>query len=305
MERLKRRLPPLNGLAIFEAAARHLSFTLAAKEICITQAAVSRQIRLVEDFLGHDLFVREHRKVALTPAGQRLFAAVDQGFEHIAQTASDIRRGIKGALTISASNGFSTFWLLPRLEKFREEHPEVSIRLLSVDRDVDLIAERIDVAFTCGDEGQSQQVRMQRLFDENMVPLCSPQYLNGRSIASLDQLSSEKLIDLDPEHWRYFSWPIIDWPTWLTQMGYEGEIPASQFSYSNYAQHIQAIIDGKGVGLACMEMLSDFIAAGKLVMPLPFEQRTARGYYVAFNGGGESSGAMNTFESWLKLKNHI
>lgn len=298
MEKLRRRLPPLNGLVIFEAAARLLSFTAAANEICVTQAAVSRQIKQVEDFLGHELFVREHRRVSLTPSGRKLYAAVDQSLERIAQTANDIRSGTQEALTVTATIGFSTYWLMPRLEAFQEEHPEIPIRLLALDREVDLREEQIDVAFTCGDEGQSQHIRMTRLFDENMVPLCSPAYLHGKNIRSLGELVGERLLHLDHEHWRGFNWPVVDWSTWLNQMGYEGPLPPSRFAYNNYAQQIHATLAGRGVGLACVGMLKDYIDSGQLVQPLDLEHRTARGYYMAINDASTHPAALQTFEAW-------
>ncbi|MBD9466347.1 LysR substrate-binding domain-containing protein [Pseudomonas sp. Pdm06] len=298
MEKLRRRLPPLNGLVVFEAAARLLSFTAAAHEICITQAAVSRQIRLVEEFLGHELFVREHRRVSLTPSGRRLYAAVDQGMERIAQAAGDIRSGTQEALTITATIGLSTYWLMPHLEAFQAEHPEVAIRLLALDREVDLREEQIDVAFTCGDEGQSQHIRMTRLFDENMVPLCSPGYLAGRQIKNLQQLVGERLLHLDHEHWRGFNWPVVDWSTWLNQMGYEGPLPPSRMAYNNYAQQIQATLDGRGIGLACIGMLKTYLDSGQLVQPLALEHRTARGYYMAVNQASTNEAALQVFLGW-------
>ncbi|WP_323146510.1 LysR substrate-binding domain-containing protein [Pseudomonas marginalis] len=301
MEKLRRRLPPLNGLVIFEAAARLLSFTAAANEICITQAAVSRQIRQVEDFLGHDLFVREHRRVSLTASGRRLYGAVDQSLERIAQTANDIRSGTQEALTITATIGFSTYWLMPRLEAFQEAHPEVPIRILALDREVSLREEQIDVAFTCGDEGQSQHIRMTRLFDENMVPLCSPAYLQGKRIESLEHLVGERLLHLDHEHWRGFNWPVVDWSTWLSQMGYEGPLPPSRFAYNNYAQQIHATLAGRGIGLACVGMLKSYIDSGQLVQPLDLEHRTARGYYMAINEASSNMAALKIFKAWWDL----
>lgn len=205
MEQFRRRLPPLNGLVIFEAAARLLSFTAAANEIGITQAAVSRQIRRVEDFLGHDLFVRKHLRVSLTPSGRRLYATVDQSLERIAQISNDIRSGTQEALTITGTIGFSEYWLMPRLEAFQEAHPDVPIRIFAWGHEVDLREENIDVAFTSGDEGQSKHIRMTRLFDENMVPLCSPATCKANASRCLKQLVGERLLHMDHEHWRGFN----------------------------------------------------------------------------------------------------
>ncbi|TBU90294.1 LysR family transcriptional regulator [Pseudomonas dryadis] len=297
MEKLRRRLPSLTGLVVFEAAARRLSFTSAAREMCITQAAVSRQVRQLEQHLGQALFLREHRSVSLTAAGQRLYEAVGQSLERVAQAVEDIGTGSYGSLTVSATIAFSTFWLMPRLEAFRSEYPQIGIRLMALDREVDLRGENIDVAFISGDEGQGPGVRMQRLFDEAMVPLCTPGFLRAPLNGPADLLDAP-LLHLDREHWRYFSWPIVDWADWLEQAGYEGPLPRPRLSFNNYSQLIQAALDGKGIALGCAGMLQDYLADGRLIRPLTPEYRSARGYYLAFNERGANPAGVQLFADW-------
>ncbi|WP_207390807.1 LysR substrate-binding domain-containing protein [Phytopseudomonas dryadis] len=282
---------------MFEAAARRLSFTSAAREMCITQAAVSRQVRQLEQHLGQALFLREHRSVSLTAAGQRLYEAVGQSLERVAQAVEDIGTGSYGSLTVSATIAFSTFWLMPRLEAFRSEYPQIGIRLMALDREVDLRGENIDVAFISGDEGQGPGVRMQRLFDEAMVPLCTPGFLRAPLNGPADLLDAP-LLHLDREHWRYFSWPIVDWADWLEQAGYEGPLPRPRLSFNNYSQLIQAALDGKGIALGCAGMLQDYLADGRLIRPLTPEYRSARGYYLAFNERGANPAGVQLFADW-------
>ncbi|GGJ98356.1 LysR substrate-binding domain-containing protein [Pseudomonas matsuisoli] len=297
MEKLRRRLPSLTGLVVFEAAARRLSFTAAAREMCITQAAVSRQVRQLEQHLGQSLFVREHRAVSLTAAGQRLYEAVGQSLERVAQAVEDIGTGSYGSLTVSATIAFSTFWLLPWLEAFRSEYPQIGIRLMALDREVDMRGETIDIAFISGDEGQGPSIRMQRLFDESIVPLCRPDFLKTPLQAPTDLLQCP-LLHLDREHWRYFSWPVVGWSDWFEVVGYTGSLPTAGLSFNNYSQLIQAALDGKGIALGCTGMLQDYIADGRLVRLFEQEYRSARGYYLAFNEKGGNPSAMQLFSDW-------
>lgn len=299
MEKLRRRLPPLTGLVIFEAAARLLSFTSAARELCVTQAAVSRQIRVLEESMGQPLFVRGHRSVSLTSAGKRLYAAVDQGLERIADTVHDLRNGVSGVITLAATIGFSTFWLRPRLQAFQREHPDIGVRLLALDRDFDLIGENIDIGFTTGNEGQGPGVRLDRLFDENIVAVCAPSCLQGRQLQSPEQLLDERLLHLDREHWRWIHWPVVDWPVWLQQMGVVRPPPAPMLSFNNSALLVQATLEGEGIALGWGAMIGDLLARGDLVPVLPHEYRTSRGYYLALNPASVGVSAAEVFREWL------
>jgi LysR family glycine cleavage system transcriptional activator len=300
MERLRRRLPPLTSLVVFEAAARLQSFTLAAQEMCITQAAVSRQIRQLEEHLGNPLFVRNHRNVALTTAGERLFEAVDESLERIAQASTEIRSDASDAITIAATVCMATYWLMPRLDAFQSEFPNVSLRLFAFDREIDLRAENVDMAITCGDSGQRHGVRLSHLMDEELVPLCSPGYLQGRTLHEPQDLLGERLLNLDREHWRGFNWAVADWAAWFDQMNMRSPLPPARMAFNNHAQQIQAALEGRGIALGSPQMLVDLIADGRLVEALPQRYATRRGYYLAVNEHSPRPRAVAALRQWLQ-----
>lgn len=289
----------MTGLVVFEAAARLHSFTVAAQEMCITQAAVSRQIRQLEAFLGSSLFVRNPRGVALTAAGEELFNVVNHGLERIAQTCTEIRSDIAGAVTVAATICMSTYWLMPRLDEFQRAHPKIAVRLFSFDREVDLRTENIDMAITCGNEGQRPGVRMSYLMDEVLVPLCSPAYLRGRLLTTPQDLLGERLLNLDREHWRSFHWAVADWSTWFDEMQVTGSHPPPRLAFNNHAQQIQATLNGCGVALGSPHMLADLLADGRLVQALPHAYATRRAYYLAVNEHTPRAGAVAALQAWL------
>src|SRR5262249_48069888 len=146
MNNLHDRLPRLLGLAVFEAAARHMSFTQAAKELRVTQAAVSQQVRALEKEIGTALFLRNHRTLTLTREGDRLNRAVSMGLEHIADTVDEIRGvTLNPSIAIGVTFAVATFWLVPRLERFRSLHPNIGVHIVASDRGFDKIADQVDV----------------------------------------------------------------------------------------------------------------------------------------------------------------
>jgi LysR family glycine cleavage system transcriptional activator len=174
---LRKHMPPTNALVVFEAAGRHMNFTRAAKELDVTQSAVSRQIQLLEEFLGLSVFQRQSRGLMLTPAGERLHRAVTMGLEHIANVSADLRRQRgPGELTIATSVAFASYWLMARIAKFRGLHPEVEIRLVAASPVYDLASEGVDIAVRYG-AGEWPGVDAVRLFDNEIWPVCSPRYL--------------------------------------------------------------------------------------------------------------------------------
>lgn len=299
MERLRRRLPPLTALVVFEAAARLQSFTLAGQEMCITQAAVSRQIRQLEEYLGNPVFIRNHRNVTLTNAGERLYEAVDQSLETIAQASTEIRGDASDAVTIAATVCMSTYWLMPRLDAFQQEFPHIALRMFAFDREIDLRAENVDIAVTCGNDGQRHGVRMTHLMDEELVPLCSPAYLQGRTLSQPHDLLGERLLNLDREHWRGFHWAVADWAAWFDQMNVRAPLPPARMGFNNHAQQIQATVEGRGIALGSPQMLADLIRDQRLVEALPHRYATRRGYYLAVNEHSVRPNAVAQLQAWL------
>jgi LysR family glycine cleavage system transcriptional activator len=207
---LRRSLPPLNSLVAFEAAGRLESFTAAGRELSLTQAAISRQIQQLEGDLGVLLFSRSRRGMRLTPEGDILYRAVAAGLSSIADTATTLRQQQgRRNVTIGASLGFSTFWLLPRLPGFRSANPSIDLRLVASDALGDLAEERIDMAVRYGD-GHWPALNATRMFGGEMFPVVSPALLKGRKLPlSLDDFRALPLLEYESPDPRWLSWE--DW----------------------------------------------------------------------------------------------
>ena len=173
------RLPPLNALRAFEASARHLSFTRAADELFVTQAAISHQIKSLEEHLGIKLFMRKNRALLLTEEGQSYFLDIKDIFTSILEaTEKLLSRGAKGAITLSLPPSFAIHWLVPRLSAFNQLHPDIDVRIKAVDQSDGLLTEDVDVAIYYG-RGQWPKVKADKLHTEYLIPVCSPLIFNG------------------------------------------------------------------------------------------------------------------------------
>ena len=295
MHGLRAKLPPVNSLVVFEAAARLLSFTQAAAELNVTQAAVSRQIRVLEDHLGQPLFRRGHRSIRLTPAGARLQAAVAMGLEHIANTAIAIRsEPTADQITVSTSIAFATFWLMPRIARFRAAHPELELRLVAADPFVDLVADDIDIAIRYGD-GNWPGLAATRLFDEEIFPVCSPDYREARpdldTPADLLRASLLHLEEIDR------SW--ITWPVWLQAMGVEPPRFLHGHRFNNYAILLQAARDGQGIALGWRRLIADLLADGSLVRPIDSTLRSRESYFLVMPEAAKPDRRTDAVRDWI------
>jgi DNA-binding transcriptional LysR family regulator len=239
MRRLRFRLPPPNGLVAFEAAGRLCSFTLAAAELNVTQAAVGRQIRALEARLGVLLFERGHRTLRLTRQGQQFHAVISGSLEWIASAADELRAsGDDRQLTIGTTHAFSTFWLLPRLARLRQNLPNLNLHIISADN-VDVIAEGIDFAILFGD-GKWPGVTASYFLSEEIFPVCSPAYLAARSpLRSVADLLGETLLHPNDGHPGW-----IGWAEWLAANGADPGNLGPGIHFNNYANAIQSALDG-------------------------------------------------------------
>jgi len=292
---LRNTLPPTNSLVVFEAAARHRNFTRAAKELSVTQSAVSRQIQLLEDHLGTSLFQRRSRGLELTPEGERLHRAVAMGLEHIANVAADIRRHrIPGELTIASSVTFASYWLMARLASFRAAHPEIELRLVASSPVYDLTAAGIDLAIRYG-EGEWPGVEVERLFDDEIWPICSPRYLEGREpISTPQELLGETLL-----HLNKFDRNWVTWDTFLEAFDVTEEPEQRGLIYDNYMVLIQSALRGEGIALCGRRLAEDFIAQGELVRPITQTLGSDRGFYLLRPKDQPMSHAAREFHDWL------
>lgn len=299
MVSLRRSLSSVGALVTFEAAARLGGFTLAANELGVSQAAVSRQIKLLEAELNTPLFSRAHRRVQLTPAGQALSAAVSGSFNRIAEVLDAIRNpGTAEVVTIGATLAFSRFWLLPRLPAFRVEHPQIKLRLLADDVPLDLGRDKLDVLIHYGQPPFSGAVSRAALPDE-VFPVCSPalkQRLDAEvgagRLRHVPVIVSETV---DP------SW--LNWRKWVAVAG--AQSPWARASEqitlrcNHYTDSIQAAINGEGVALGWSTLLADQLAEGRLVRLGEAALRPEDRYHVLVPDGRSLGSHTQTFVDWI------
>jgi LysR family transcriptional regulator, glycine cleavage system transcriptional activator len=295
---VRSKRPSLSLLQTFEVVARHLSFTRAADELCLTQSAVSRQVKLLEEELGVSVFRRLHRAIDLTEEGQKLLASVSRGLSEIDSGLQSLRTAPKiPHVTISASVAFAHFWLMPRLSRFREIHPEYDLRVLASDRQVTPQLGDADVAVLFG-RGHWPGIATQLLFGERVYPVCSPAYMQQHPELSASQdLRNHTLLHLDYGAAR---WGSIDWPSWFAAHDIEGVPISIGIRLNSYPMVLQAAEAGQGVALGWSYITDPMVAAGQLVKPVGPEIETKDGYYLATPEGSESRPEVAAFLSWLR-----
>jgi LysR family glycine cleavage system transcriptional activator len=288
---MARRLPPLNALKAFEAAARHLSFSKAADELHLTHGAVSRAIRDLERELGRPLFVRTTRSVRLTPAGASYAAEVRSALDQIAAATAVAReQPSSGVLNVSTIDSFAARWLVPRLARFRRQHPDIDVRLSGTERLADFVTDGIDIAVRYG-RGQYPGLAAELLMKEDLVPVCSPKLLEGpHPLRSPADLRHHTLIHDDF---------MTTWAMWLAMAGLRG-IDATRgpiFSSSNLA--VQAAVQGEGVVLGRTALIADDLAAGRLVRPFALSLPAELAYYVVYPPRAITRAKVKAFRDWL------
>lgn len=287
------RLPSLNGLRAFEAAARHLSFTLAAQELNVTQTAISHQIRRLEEELGLKLFIRQSRSLALTPEAADYLPGIRAAFQDL-RTATDrlLRNGNDRMLTISTLTSFAVKWLLPRLAPFQEKHPDIDVRITTSTELVDFRRGAVDGAIRYG-RGQWPGLRAEWLMTDLMFPVCSPALLEGpNALKKPEDLARFTLL-----HTTGYS---DDWRFWLTAAGLPTDIvknPGLTFDLSFMT--VQAAVDGIGVAIGHTAYVQDDIAKGRLVAPFDMTLPEDAGYYFVAPHDKANLPKVTAFRDWL------
>ena len=293
---MARPLPPLNALKAFEAAGRHLSFTRAATELNVTPAAVGHQIKALEERLGVPLFHRQTRALRLTEAGQMALPTISHGFDRLAQGVEQMRaHGENGVLTISVSPSFGAMWLVPRLEDFRMRHPEIEIRIDGTDRRVDVARGDADVAIRYGPGGY-EGVQVDRLFGQANTPVCSPALLRGElPLSQPDDLRRHTLLHID---WKAAE---ASWRMWLLAAGLDDIDPTRGPRYTMETMAVQAALDGQGVALVGDMLVTDELAAGRLVRPFDasFSTPLSFSYYLLSAKDHAQQPRIAAFRDWL------
>ncbi|MEO8754523.1 MAG: LysR substrate-binding domain-containing protein [Casimicrobiaceae bacterium] len=298
MYKTLRLLPSLDFLRGFEAAGRRLSFTLAADELFVTQSALSRQVKALEDALGVDLFVRRHRTLTLTPAGAAFHRTVTEKLRELAAAADVARAGERGpGLTVSTTVSFAALWLIPRLPTFRAAHPAVEVYVSADDRLTDLARGDVDVAVRyLADTGAPPAAV--RLFGERLLPVASPALVTrGPLLAQPGDLARHVLIHLDDPGGVM---PWLNWPAWLTSNGQPDLKPVGTMRFSLYDQVIQATVAGQGVALGRIPLIAELLHDGRLVAPFPKRYDSPRGYFVVVAPQAVDRPEAAAFVQWLR-----
>lgn len=293
----KYRLPPLDLLRTFEAVGRHLSFTIAANELCLTQSAVSRQIATLEQQTGTKLFRRLHRAVELTPAGQRLLADVTQALDQIHSCLSVLSsQASTPRITVSATVAFAWFWLMPRLNQFSADHPGIDLRVLAADTPVLPGYGDVDVAILFG-SGKWEGVVSRLLFREQVHPVCSPGFLNEHpELRRPKDVLHQTLLHLDVE--QSASDP-VDWPRWLASQGVIGQPTLPGLRFNSYPMVLQAAEAGRGVALGWSYIVDPLVASGRLVHPVDGGMETRNGYYLSTSKHATRTASLDEFIRWI------
>ena len=271
---MARHLPSLNALRAFEAAARHLSFTKAAEELSVTQAAISHQVKGLEDRLGVALFRRQNRALMLTEMGQAYLPALKDAFDAIdAATARLVARDRSGVVTFTCLPSFAATWLVRRLGRFRAQHPDLDVRLLTNERLVDFAREDVDIGVRYG-RGHWPGLAKERLLTEDMFPVCAPALLKGpKPLKKPADLKHHTLLHDDME---------MDWQRWLVAAGVKGVDPNRGLQFSSSSMLLQAAADGQGVAMGRSALAAGYLAEGRLVRPFELKLHSDAAYYIIY-----------------------
>ncbi len=290
-----RPLPPMNSLIVFEAAARHLSFTTAANQLNVTQGAISRQIRQLEDYLGRELFVRANRNIYLTPTGLQYYQTIYNSLLDVAHATAEIKKW-KGEdqITVATTNAMAALWLLPKVASF-EKNEGVDLRILTTENILDLNKMDCDIAlFYC--KTPPADMASTVLFAEEVFPVCSPSYLARFSGSNLsEEIFKQNLLYLDESQKDW-----VTWAEWFNAVGLPNIKPKNKMNINNYPLLIQAAVHGQGVALAWGSLLDDHLEKGTLVRPVETILKTEANFCMLEpKNRGAVSASVKQFRSWL------
>jgi DNA-binding transcriptional LysR family regulator len=287
----------MSFLAGFEAAARTLSFTKAAAELSVTQSAMSRQIKALEDALGLQLFERLNRRLVLTAAGQTLQRSVSALLRELAETVDRLAAPAKGnVITVGATVSFAALWLVPRLADFRRAHPGIDVRIAADNSLVDVGTRGIDLTVRFGSPATAP-AGATPLFAEEVFPVCAPRLARdaARPLRSPRDLARHVLLHLHDVR----RWPWLEWSQWLIANGVSGPEPAGGMSFSHYDQLIQAAVAGEGIALGRTPLIEHLLQSGKLVAPLRGRAATPRQYFLITPPGSAANPGVAAFTAWI------
>ncbi len=299
MHNPNRPLPPLDLVRGFEAAARRLSFTLAAEELFVTQSAVSRQVQALEAFLGARLFERRHKRLELTDAGQAYYRAASAAIAELRTATQRLRESRRGhVLTVTTTGSFASLWLVPRLGRFRQAHPGIDVRIAATHVALDLAREGIDVAVRDVPSGREPPGSV-RLVGERLCPVASPAYLREAK-AALERPADLRRHVMLALHDPQGRWPWLGWAAWLEAHGIADLLPGGTLTYDQYDQVVNAALHGQGVALGRMSVVESLVEEGRLVALFGKRMQVPRALHAIYAPGAENRPEARAFVAWLR-----
>ena len=288
---MARRLPPLNSLKSFEAAGRLLSFTRAAQELNVTQAAVSHQIKVIEEYLGMALFVRTPRKLVLTEQGKALLPDVIEAFDKVSNAIGAIKQEPSSKMiSVRLAPSFAAKWLSPRLKYFWLQYPEIDLCLYHAHPAVDFDREEIDIAVTYG-KGDWSGVVVDPILSLDFFPVCTPTFMtNDKPLSDIDNLRYYSLLhDANYECWA----------DWLNLANIDGINASKGTIIDDTNVLIQAAVDGQGVALGSTTFVQDLLDSGKLIKPFDITLVNEFAYYIVCPEAHLKNPSVQAFKNWL------
>ena len=293
-------MPPLNGLRAFEATARHLSMTEAAKELNVTPGALSHQVRALEELLGLKLFERGVRTLSLTPEGQHIYPGLRNSFSQIQETIASLRNfSADNVLVVSSTHGFTAKWLASRLYRFSVEHPEIDARVSSSFSIANFASDDVDVAVRILSPEQSTQegLIIERLIAFDYIPVCSPLLLeqygpvsSAKDLAKLPLIHDESADDTEKMSF---------WRTWFREMGVKPGKLTRGIRFNSADPAINAAVEGAGVLLASNILAYDDLRTGRLISPVYRGIPSNRGFYLVYPVSSWDRASVRAFHDWI------
>ncbi len=292
------RLPPLNALRAFEASARHRSFSRAAEELNVTPAAISHQIKGLEEYLAAKLFRRAKRTLMLTPAGQSLLPGIRKGFSAFAEAMEEF--GLydeTGMLTVAVTPSFAAKWLVHRIEHFNVAYPEVDIRMTTSMSLTDYSRDGVEIGVRYG-RGNYEDLVTEHLLSTEITPVCSPRLLSGeRPLKAPQDLENFTLLH-DDSHRHEEMYP--DWAMWLRATGATNVDPSHGLRFDTAGETQNAAVEGVGIALGRTTLVSDDIATGRLVRVFDLVLPSDFAYWIVYTETSIKRPKVRAFRDWLK-----
>lgn len=287
---MKRNLPPLNALRAFEASARLSSMQRAAQELSVTPSAISQQVQNLEQWVGFPLLERRARQVQATAEGRAYLAAVSAAFDQIAAATEELSAGrVPRSICITCTPGFAVQWLVPRLQQFQDQHPDIDVRIDASTRLLDLRIEQVDLAVRHGN-GRYPGLVSEKLLDDELVPAVSPRLISGKMrVRKPADLLRHRLLHIETRD---------DWRLWFAAQGMEVDWRRGPLLVDT-AIGVQAAVAGKGIILVRRSLVGDELAAGRLVAPLPQGLSKGMAYHLVYLPENMAQPAVRAFRAWL------